>query len=616
MSKDTRRDKRTPIALKVRFKSATVSEFIDHYSSDISKGGIFIKSKSPMPVGTLLKFEFQLRDNSPLIQGVGRVVWKREDNNTRPDLPPGMGIKFIKMDERSRQIVNRIVSGREQPDDDAVPQQEMSTDKISTPRKPGGVPKPKVAVPRPKKPEATKIGVAAFAMTEAASKKGVMDSSREGEQPEKAEELKKAEDSAPDLKAEPGKAERPAVPKPVIKEDAPRAEEKDSAASEPGFDLPDEIVLPSESAGEKEDAAAEPEEPAAEPEESATPAAEKDKKKKASEEKKSPEEKKTAAAAVPAAAGKPEKKSNAAVAVVIVIALLIGAGAVYFISQMKKPASDQAPVESATQQQPSPEPAAPEKTPQPSPESEAVKKPAEVPAEEPHAAGIITITTDPGGASVFVDDVEQEGVSPMEISGLEPGTEFEIRAKLAGHVTFSRKIKPTEEAQEIKATLKPMARKLIVTSEPDNSGVLIDDQWRGKTPIIITKLPNKDLIPLKIQKSGYKDFSRDIAPDEFSESEDFLVAEVMVTLERSSSSSRRRSRRSRSRPEKAAEPSEAAEASAPEKPAPEKPKVAAPPPKKAAAPPPAAEDPWADEEPAKPKKPAEKPEESIPDNPF
>jgi len=656
MSKDTRRDKRTPIALKVRFKSATVSEFIDHYSSDISKGGIFIKSKSPMPVGTLLKFEFQLRDNSPLIQGVGRVVWKRDDDNARPDLPPGMGIKFIKMDERSRQIVNRIVSGREQPDDDAVPQQETSTDKISTPMKPGGVPKPKVAVPRPKKPEATKIGVAAFAMTEAASKKDGPDSSQEGDQPEKAGE------PVPDLKAEPEKAHKPAVPKPVIKEDAPAAEEKDEAVSEPGFDLPDEIVLPGESAGAEEDTAAAPEEPAAAPEETAAEtekaveeteeseaetkeaeaqAAEKDKKEAAVEEKKAPEEKKkpeektdrdkAAAPAAPAAAAKPEKKSNAVVPVVIVIALLLGAGAVYFISQMKQPAADQAPVESATQQ-PAPEPAKPEKAPQPPPEQETAPQPSE-PAEAPaeQAAGIITITTDPPGASVFVDNVEQEGVSPLEIAGLEPGAEVEIRAKLAGHIAFTRKIKPTEEAQEIKAALKPMPRKLIVTSEPDNSGVLIDDQWRGKTPITITKLPDGDVIPLKIQKSGYRDFSRDIGPDEFSESEDFLVAEVMVTLERSSSSSRRKSRRSRSRAEEAAEPSEAPEASAPEKPAVEKPEVAAPPPPEAKTPPPAAEDPWADEEPAKsekpkkaaepkkpaePEKPAEKPKADIPDNPF
>ena len=53
---ETRKDKREHVALKVRFKSATVDEFIEHYSQDISRGGVFIKSGTPMAVGTLLKF--------------------------------------------------------------------------------------------------------------------------------------------------------------------------------------------------------------------------------------------------------------------------------------------------------------------------------------------------------------------------------------------------------------------------------------------------------------------------------------------------------------------------------------------------------------------------------
>ena len=110
---DTRKFKRALVSLKVRFKSATVDEFIEQYSSDISRGGIFIKSKSPMPIGTLLKFEFQLQDESRLIHGVGRVVWVREAGVDHPeDEPPGMGIKFIKMDLESRAMVDTIVSLR------------------------------------------------------------------------------------------------------------------------------------------------------------------------------------------------------------------------------------------------------------------------------------------------------------------------------------------------------------------------------------------------------------------------------------------------------------------------------------------------------------------------
>ena len=112
---DARKDKRTLLSLKIRYKSATLEDFIERYSSDISRGGVFIKAKKPLSVGTLLKFEFLLHDQSSLIHGVGRVVWRREPEESGADRPAGMGIKFVKMDPESRALVQRIVDGRETP---------------------------------------------------------------------------------------------------------------------------------------------------------------------------------------------------------------------------------------------------------------------------------------------------------------------------------------------------------------------------------------------------------------------------------------------------------------------------------------------------------------------
>ena len=105
---DARKDKRTLLSLKIRYKSATLEDFIERYSSDISRGGVFIKAKKPLAVGTLLKFEFILQDQSTLIHGVGRVVWRRDEAEADPENPSGMGIKFIKMDPESRSVVQRI----------------------------------------------------------------------------------------------------------------------------------------------------------------------------------------------------------------------------------------------------------------------------------------------------------------------------------------------------------------------------------------------------------------------------------------------------------------------------------------------------------------------------
>jgi uncharacterized protein (TIGR02266 family) len=112
---EARKDRRTLLSLKIRYKSASLEDFIERYSNDISRGGVFIKAKKPLAVGTLLKFEFMLQDESTLIHGVGRVVWRRDRAEADPDNPSGMGIKFIKMDPQSRSVVQRISEVRGHP---------------------------------------------------------------------------------------------------------------------------------------------------------------------------------------------------------------------------------------------------------------------------------------------------------------------------------------------------------------------------------------------------------------------------------------------------------------------------------------------------------------------
>ncbi len=98
--------------MTVRYRSATLGEFIEHHSYDVSRGGMFIKTSSPFPSGTLLKFEVRIAEEQRVLQGVGRVVWKREADGATEDEPAGMGIKFIKIDDASRDVIERLVETR------------------------------------------------------------------------------------------------------------------------------------------------------------------------------------------------------------------------------------------------------------------------------------------------------------------------------------------------------------------------------------------------------------------------------------------------------------------------------------------------------------------------
>ena len=104
---NTRQGKRTPVTLKIKFKSETLEQFIERYAVDVSQGGIFIRTKEPLAVGTQMKFEFQLRDASPLIAGEGTVVWTRENDPSRPAIAPGMGVRFDRLAEAASRCSRR-----------------------------------------------------------------------------------------------------------------------------------------------------------------------------------------------------------------------------------------------------------------------------------------------------------------------------------------------------------------------------------------------------------------------------------------------------------------------------------------------------------------------------
>ena len=109
MAEGNRKDPRARVLnMTVRYKSATVDEFIENHSHDISKGGIFIKTRAPFPAGTLLKFEVRIAEDQRLMQGVGRVVWRREPERAEEGFPAGMGIKFIKTGEGAAELIAQV----------------------------------------------------------------------------------------------------------------------------------------------------------------------------------------------------------------------------------------------------------------------------------------------------------------------------------------------------------------------------------------------------------------------------------------------------------------------------------------------------------------------------
>jgi uncharacterized protein (TIGR02266 family) len=101
------RETRIPLAAQVRLQYASILDFHESQSVNISRSGMFVVSSSPAPVGSQVEFEFALEDGLVLVRGKGEVA--RVTQN-----PPGMGVRFRELDEESRRCIARIVEVNEQ----------------------------------------------------------------------------------------------------------------------------------------------------------------------------------------------------------------------------------------------------------------------------------------------------------------------------------------------------------------------------------------------------------------------------------------------------------------------------------------------------------------------
>lgn len=108
---DNRRE-HTRVVLKTSVHLASESNFYTGFSDNISEGGIFIATYNHAPLGTKLSLEFSLPDDGPAIRVEGEVRWLREFNPDS-DAPPGMGFRFLELDDESRSRVERFCRARD-----------------------------------------------------------------------------------------------------------------------------------------------------------------------------------------------------------------------------------------------------------------------------------------------------------------------------------------------------------------------------------------------------------------------------------------------------------------------------------------------------------------------
>ena len=78
--------------------------FINEYVSNISRTGVFVRSKTPLTIGTHVNLRFTvIMDDIETIEGVGEVVRVHED-------PAGMGVVFTELSSYSKNLIDKLLT--------------------------------------------------------------------------------------------------------------------------------------------------------------------------------------------------------------------------------------------------------------------------------------------------------------------------------------------------------------------------------------------------------------------------------------------------------------------------------------------------------------------------
>ena len=103
MSGDSRRQE---ARLTINKEFDSFEQFIQEYVTNISQSGVFIRTKTPLAIGTQVDLHFSvIMDGIETIEGVGEVVRVSDD-------PQGMGVVFRELSNYSQNLIGKLLAPR------------------------------------------------------------------------------------------------------------------------------------------------------------------------------------------------------------------------------------------------------------------------------------------------------------------------------------------------------------------------------------------------------------------------------------------------------------------------------------------------------------------------
>jgi len=103
---------------KITIRVRDADHFVERFAGNISDSGVFIQTRDPRPVGTIVTLSTQLKSGEHLFAATSVVKWTRDSGEEQKGLMPGMGLKFLEIHPRDREWLQEVLEKNQAAEDD------------------------------------------------------------------------------------------------------------------------------------------------------------------------------------------------------------------------------------------------------------------------------------------------------------------------------------------------------------------------------------------------------------------------------------------------------------------------------------------------------------------
>ncbi len=101
-----------PVVLRIKLRYDDLDTMVQRFAVNVGKSGLFLPTKTMQPIGTEVKFELRLSNDTPVLVGLGRVKHVKPHDPARPKAAFGLAIELMRVSREGREVIIKMIERR------------------------------------------------------------------------------------------------------------------------------------------------------------------------------------------------------------------------------------------------------------------------------------------------------------------------------------------------------------------------------------------------------------------------------------------------------------------------------------------------------------------------